>query len=230
MNMTNRSGRTATKSRMPTKTETDLDAAVEQLFTLIQVGFDRQLVLRLGREANIDMARAETELRLLDLFAVYFAIKATDCAAWRPLGATVFERVCTKVLTWWSTAWDTKDDVVEVLSGRFAAYNRLSEVSGRADLQGMSMLVGLLCAVTIRGDLGVFSNDDAKSAGKAFGNPIVGLLENNDLLHTTAATVFRTRFDAVSEFFQTLSRLKNTRLRNESDLYEVLSSAPSSQQ
>jgi len=98
----------------------------------------------------------------------------------------------------WGGIWDTKDDVLEVLNGRFAAYNRLAQVTGRADPDNMSLLVGLLCAVMIRGDRGVFS-DDINTAGTSFGNAVVGLLEGDDLALTTAATGFRTRFDAVSE-------------------------------
>jgi hypothetical protein len=190
-------------SRMPLATESDLDAMAEQLFRSIQLGFDRPLVLRLERLPGIDIARAETELRLLDLFAVYFAIKTSDCETWKDMGAVLFERVCTRVLTWWAAAWDTEDDVIEVLKGRFAAYNRLAEVSGPADLNGMSLLVGVLCAVTIQGNRRVFA-DESKTARQAFDDVVVDLMEEDNLLRTTAATIFRTRFNAVSELFLTL--------------------------
>lgn len=184
---------------VPAKTALDLDTAVEQLFRSIQLGFDRASVLRLGCRGEINIARAETELRLLDLSAVYFAIKTTHCDRWKRVGAALFERVCTKVLIWWAPAWDTKDDVVEVLNGRFAAYNRLTEASGPADLNDMSMLVGLLCAATIQGDRSVFANN-AEKAGEALPDVLVDLFRGENPLATTAATVFRTRFTAVSEF------------------------------
>src|SRR4051812_16531709 len=103
---------------MPLATESDLDAFAEQLFQSIQLGFNRPLVLQLKRVPGIDIARAETELRLLDLFAVYLAIKRSDSQMWNDIGDVLFERVCTKTLTWWAAAWDTKDDIVEVLKGR----------------------------------------------------------------------------------------------------------------
>lgn len=184
-------------------TESDLDDDAEQLFASIQFNFDRALVLRLGEDSGIDVSRAETELRLLDLFAVYFAIKTTDREKWKHVGSALFERVCTKVLTWWAPAWDTQDDVIEVLKGRFAAYNRLTEVSGRADLNGMSILVGVLCAAIIQGDRGLFA-DDTETARKAFADVVVDLMEEDNLLRTTAATIFRTRFNAVSELLLTL--------------------------
>jgi hypothetical protein len=184
-------------------TGSDLDAAAEQLFTSIQFKFDRLLVLRLGADPRIDVSRAETELRLLDLFAVYLAIKTTDCERWRHDGSALFERVCTKMLTWWAAAWDTQDDVIEVLKGRFAAYNRLAEVSGGADLNSMALLAGVLCAAIIQRDRRLFA-DDIETARKAFADVVVDLMEEGNLLGTTAATIFRTRFNAVSELLVAL--------------------------
>jgi hypothetical protein len=108
------------------------------------------------------------------------------------------------VLTWWAPAWDTQDDVIEVLKGRFTAYNRLAEVSGRADLDGMSLLVGVLCAAMIQRDRRLFA-DDSETARKAFADVVVDLMEEDNLLRTTAAMIFRTRFNAVSELLLTLS-------------------------
>lgn len=184
--------------------ESDLDAAVEQLFALIRFNFDRALVLRLGEDSGIDVSRAETELRLLDLFAVYFAIKTTDCENWKHVGSVLFERVCTKVLASWASAWDTQDDVIEVLKGRFAAYNRLAEVSGRADLNGMSLLASVLCAAIIQGDRRLFS-DDSETVQKAFADVVVDLMQEDNLLRTTAATIFSTRFNTVTELLLKLS-------------------------
>lgn len=181
-------------------TERDLDAATDQLFSSIQSNFDRPLVLRLGQDPTLDLSRAETELRLLDLFAVYLAIKTTDSEKWKHVGSVLFERVCTKVLTWWAPAWDTQDDVIEVLKARFAAYNRLAEVSGRADLKGMSLLVGVFCGAIIRGDRQLFANG-GETARKTFANVVAELTNEDNLLRTTAATIFRTRFDSVSENF-----------------------------
>lgn len=185
-------------------TESDLDAAAEQLFASIQFNFDRASVLRLGGDSGIDVSRAETELRLLDLFAVYFAIKTTECERWKHIRHALFERVCTEVLTWWAPAWDTQDDVIEVLKARFAAYNRVAEVSGRADLKGMLLLVGVLCGAIIQGDRRNFA-DDSETARKAFADVVVELTDEDNLLRTTAATIFRTRFNAVSEFLLTLA-------------------------
>lgn len=118
------------------------------------------------------------------------------------MGAVLFERVCTRVLSWWAAGWDTEDEVMEVLKGRFAAYNRLAEVSGRADLSDMSLLVGVFCAAIIQGDRRLFA-DDTETARKAFADVVVDLMEENNLLRTTAATIFRTRFNAVSELLLT---------------------------
>jgi hypothetical protein len=185
--------------------ESDLDAATDQLFESIQSNFDRPSVLRLGQDSTIDVSRAETELRLLDLFAVYLAIKTTDCEKWKHVGSVLFERVCTRVLTWWAPAWDTQDDVIEVLKGRFAAYNRLAEVSGREDLKGMTLLVGVLCGAIIQGDRRLFA-DDSGTARKAFADVAVNLMEAQNLLRTVAAKIFKTRFNAVSELLLTLKR------------------------
>ena len=189
-------------SPIPLATESAHDAGAEQLFRLIQLGFDRPLVLRLKRLPGIDIARAETELRLLDLFAVYFAIKTSGCERWKGMEAALFERVCTRVLTWWAPAWDTEDDVIEVLKGRFAAYNHLAEAAGPADLESVSLLLGVLCAVMIQGGGRVFAGH-ANKAGEAFTNSVVDLMEEDNLLRTTAATILRTRFDSVSALFLT---------------------------
>lgn len=179
--------------------ESDLDAAVGQLFALIRFNFDRALVLRLVEDSGIDVSRAETELRLLDLFAVYFAIETTDCEKWKHVGSVLFERVCTKVLASWAPAWDTQDDVMEVLKGRFAAYSRLVERHGDEDLDTVSLLMGFLCAMTIRGGRRLFGDDRA-----AFDDGIVQFAEQDSLVCTTAATVFRSRLDAVSALLLTL--------------------------
>jgi hypothetical protein len=184
--------------------ESDLDAATDQLFRSIQSNFDRPLVLRLRQDSTIDVSRAETELRLLDLFAVYLAIKTSDCEKWKRVGSVLFERVCTKVLTWWAPAWDTQDDVIEVLKGRFAAYGRLAEVSGRPDLENMSLLMGILCAAIIQGDRRLFA-DDSETPRKAFADIAVNLMEEDNLLRTTAAMIFKSRFNSVSELLLTLS-------------------------
>jgi hypothetical protein len=197
--MTTAPSRPATKA---VATESDVDATAEHLVAFIQLKFDRPLVLRLGADPRIDVSRAETELRLLNLFAVYFAIKTTECETWKPVGQALFERVCTKVLTLWAPVWDTQDDVIEVLKGRFAGYNRLAEVSGRADLDGMSLLVGVLCAAIIQGNPRLFA-DDNQTARKAFADVAVDLMEEDNLLRTTAATIFRSRFESVSRLILT---------------------------
>lgn len=185
------------------KANEDLDVIVNSLVTIVQMGFDRDLVLQLGRVPGLDLSRAETELRLLDLFGVYVAIKTTDCERWRHTKAALFECVCTRVVTWWAAAWDTKDDVVEVLKGRFAAYDRLVDASGPTDLDTMTLLVGLLCAITIQDNRRTFVDDAAPA--QALTNVLIDISENHDLLCGTAAIVFRSRFSAVSELLLTIS-------------------------
>jgi hypothetical protein len=185
------------------QTHAAFDGAVNRLVKLIETGFDRDFILQLAQFPGIDLSRAETELRFLDLFAAYLAIRLSESRMTTSARATLFQRVCVDVLASWSLAWDTKDDVVEVLKGRFAAYDRLADAPGLADLEAMTPLIGLLCAVIIRDDRRVFGNDAA--AAEALATVLIDRSENHNLLCVTAATVFRSRFNAVSEQLLTLS-------------------------
>lgn len=185
------------------ETKAAIDFEVERLFELIQTGFDRELVLQLGQLPGIDLSRTETELHFLDLFAVYLAIRRNKSPKFIRKGAILFERVCIQVLTWWSVGWDTRDDIVAVLNGRFAAYNRLLEPC--ADLNDITQLIGLFCAVIIQDHRRVFANDH-KASPDTFVELVRDVAYGDNLLRTTAEQVFRTRFEAVSRLLDELNQ------------------------
>jgi hypothetical protein len=185
------------------ETDAAFDFGVERLFELFQTGFDRELVLELGQLPDIDLSRAETELHLLDLFAVYLAIRRNESPTFIRNGAILFERVCIQVLTWWSAGWDARDDVVAVLNGRFAAYNRLLEPC--ANLHDITQLIGLFCTVIIQGGGRVFADDD-RAAPETFVELVRDSAYGDNLLRTTAEQVFRTRFEAVSRLLDELDQ------------------------
>lgn len=179
------------------------DFEVERLFELIQIGFDRELVLQLGQVSGIDLSRAETELHFLDLFAVYLAIRRNESPMFIGNGANLFARVCIQVLTWWSAGWDTRDDIVAVLNGRFAAYNRIVEPC--ADLHDVTQLIGLFCTGIIQGHGRIFAGD-SKILVDTFAELVRDAAYGDDLLRTTAEQVFRTRFEAVSRLLDELGQ------------------------
>ena len=185
------------------ETDAAFDFEVERLLELVQTGFDRELVLQLGHLPAVDLSRAETELRFLDLFAVYLAIRRNESPTSIRNGPTLFERVCIQVLTSWSPAWDTRDDIVAVLNGRFAAYNRLLEPC--ANLHEITQLIGLFCTVIIQGGGRVFADDD-RAAPETFVELVRDAAYGDNLLGTTAEQVFRTRFEAVSRLLDELDQ------------------------
>lgn len=184
----------------------DVDDLVDRLFDLVQNGFDRPRVLRLGLIPHVDeISRVETELRFLDLFAVYLAIVRRSTPVLRQHSAALFKRLCVRVLTSWAPAWDTRDDIVEVLNGRFAAYNRLVKaVDDAGQPDDLVLHVSLFAALLIQRNRTVFS-DDRQTAGESALNVVERLVNQNDLILTTVTELFQNRFAAVSQLLSDFS-------------------------
>lgn len=197
MNEENDSARADTASDEHSQS-TYLEVLTSRIAPLINTGFDRELVLRLRQVDGVDeISRVETELRILDLFAVYLAIKLSGSPEIDTVRAALSERVCVEVLSSWAPAWDTHDDVVEVWKGRFSAYNHVAEGVDFADPHDRPPLIGLFAALLIQSDKTLFS-DERCAARKAAVDAVGRLTDSDNLIWMTATQVFKTRFDAVS--------------------------------
>ena len=76
----------------------------EQLLQIFRTGFEREWVLeQLKSVSDVIVTNAETELHVLDLFAVYFAIRRHPAQIWQQHGAALYEQFLAQVLTWWCT-------------------------------------------------------------------------------------------------------------------------------
>lgn len=194
------SERTTFTTATASESRPNLDALAQQLFRAIQTGFDREIVLKLQHVSGVDeISRVETEMRCLDLFAVYLAIRLSHNALPRHDRATLFEYVCIQVLTWWREAWDTRDEVVEVVKSRFAAYNRILEAVDLADNNEIAHLISIFAALLIQRDRKILS-DEGDVAGAAVVNAIEPLLRDDSVITATANQIFANRFAAVSQW------------------------------
>lgn len=105
-----------------------VDQAAEALFLLMQRDFDKQRLARLSFVPLIDLHRAETEIILLDFFAIYFSLKFTRASGWQGKGELVFERLLERLVDWWgnmltSTNCGTRDDAFRLFDSRLTCYS-----------------------------------------------------------------------------------------------------------
>lgn len=167
---------------------------------MFQTGFERQWVLdRLESVYGITIAAAETELRVLDLFAVYIAIRHHPAPIWKLHGPALYEEFLTRVLTWWGP--EINGTIIPLLENRFAAYNHILSEPVYATLDDMVSGIAILAAMMLPNNCVEYAgpeNHDADGFGRCI-SALKALMEDDNPLTATAARVFRRSYDAVSQ-------------------------------
>ncbi len=179
----------------------------EQLFRIFQTGFERQWVLdRLESVSGLTIAAAETELHVLDLFAVYIAIRHHPAQIWKRHGAALYKEFLTRVLTWWGP--EIRGSIVPLLEDRFAVYNRIVSEPVYATLDDMVSGIAILAAMVLPDNCVEYTGPEHHDAdGLAhFASALRALMEDGNPLTVTAARrVFRRSYDAVSQLLSEIA-------------------------
>ena len=162
--------------------------AAEQLFQIFRTGFEREWVLeQLESVPGVAVAEAETELHVLDLFAVDFAIRRHPAQIWQQHGAALYEQFLALVLNWWSTA--ANSSIVPLLENRFAVYNQILSGTAYATLDDMVSSVAIMAAMFLPANCVEYSGPEHRDADALalFVSALKALMEDGNPLAVTAA-------------------------------------------
>jgi hypothetical protein len=198
-------GETSQPARSDYRDHAFISDRAEQLFQVFQTCFERDWVLeQLESAAGVTVGRAETELHVLDLFAVYIAIKRHPAPIWQQCGGALYEQFLTQALIWWGT--EEEGSFVPLLENRFALYNRIVSEPTYATFDDMVSGIAILAAVTMPDNCTEYSGPEHHDAdGLARFVSALKALEDDSLLPMTAARVFRRSYDAVSQLLSEIA-------------------------
>lgn len=78
--------------------------SADALLLILRKDFDRRHLERLSSVPGVDLQRAETEIVLLDFFAVTFALKFNRDPGWQSKRDQVGELLLNRMVEWWGNA------------------------------------------------------------------------------------------------------------------------------
>jgi hypothetical protein len=174
--------------------------SADRLFDVFKSGFDRDSVLTVLRGlSGVDPSAAETELHVLDLYAVYIAIRRHPSELWQLRGASLYERLVSDVIAWWGSG-DPDFDWIALFGNRFAVYNTVAVTPECAAADGLVSGISVMAAMLMPAASAEYSGKNHRDANalKQFVDMLNSLMDGRNPLTLVAAQVFKSRFDAVT--------------------------------
>ena len=174
---------------------------------LLWVLFDRAKrnawIERLRLVEELDVNHAETELHLLELFAVQTAISTGPTRELRNLAAVIFKQLISLTADVWH--W-REDELVEILNNRIEAYSRFNESPMGIDAKDMIDAVGIVYAM-ISHDRYSVRDEKGQMDADRFATVLTDLLlDKSNVLTSVGSDVFRDRIESTEKMLRQIDK------------------------
>ena len=183
--------------------EVVISVAEKLLLVLIDRAKRDAWIERLRSVEELDVNHAETELHLLELFAIQTAISTGPTQELRNLAAVIFKQLISFAADVWH--W-REDELVEILNNRIESYSRLNESPVGCDAKDMVAAVGIGYAM-ISHDRYSVRDEKGQMDADRFATVLAELLlDKSNVLTSVGRDVFRDRIESTEKVLRQIDK------------------------
>lgn len=160
-------------------------------------------VERLRSVEELDVNHAETELHLLELFAIQTAISTGPTQELRNLAAVIFKQLIRLAADVWR--W-REDELVEAVNNRIEAYSRFNESPAGCDAKDIVAAVGIAYAMIAHDRYSVRDEKGQMDADRFAAVLTELLLDDSNVLTSVGREVFCDRIESTEKVLRQIDK------------------------